>query len=704
MESGMLFPDLHDTLSPRQQWEKLRAQLRQWDIAYYQNDAPDVSDEVYDSVRRRLLALEAAHPHLAQADSPSQTVGAAPAAGFAKVRHSVPMLSLDNAFSPDDVTEFVGRIRRFLNLPADTAVELVAEPKIDGLSISLRYERGQFVRAATRGDGNEGEDVTANIRTLIERGKIPAALPESAPEVVEVRGEIYMGRSDFIALNQRQTEAKDKPFANPRNAAAGSLRQLDPAITAGRPLSLFAYAVGELSAAVAETHMGLLQALRDWGFTVNPRITLCPNTDAVLAFYAQMEQQREGLDYDIDGVVYKVNRHDWQTRLGFVSRAPRWAIAHKFPAQQVETVLEAIEIQVGRTGALTPVAYLRPVAVAGVMVSRATLHNEDEIARKGVRVGDTVRIQRAGDVIPQVVSVVDSKRPDGTVPFVFPDHCPVCGSLAVRDEDEAIRRCTGGLTCPAQARERLRHFVSRDAFDIEGLGNENIETLFDLGWITGPADLFTLPQRNQQGLQRLQNLDGWGEKKVTKLFAALETRRVISLERLIYALGIRRIGTTTARRLAQHYHSFEGWQTAMLAAADGQVEAMDDLIRIDGMGAVVARDLVAFFAEEHNRDTLAALVAQLQEITPAEAVAVSDSPFSGKAVVFTGTLTRMTRAEAKAKAESLGARVMGSVSKKTDYVIVGEDAGSKADAARKLGITVLSEQDWLNMIGNAVPS
>ena len=701
MESGMLFPDLPDTLSPRQQWEKLRAQLRQWDIAYYQNDAPDVSDEVYDSVRRHLLALEAAHPHLAQADSPSQTVGAAPAAGFAKVRHSVPMLSLDNAFSPDDVTEFVGRIRRFLNLPTDTAVDLVAEPKIDGLSISLRYERGQFVRAATRGDGTEGEDVTANIRTLIERGKVPATLPESAPEVVEVRGEIYMGRSDFIALNQRQTEAKDKPFANPRNAAAGSLRQLDPAITAGRPLSLFTYAVGELSAAVADTHMGLLQALRDWGFTVNPLITLCPNTEAVLAFYAQMEQQREHLDYDIDGVVYKVNRHDWQARLGFVSRAPRWAIAHKFPAQQVETVLEAIEIQVGRTGALTPVAVLRPVAVAGVMVSRATLHNEDEIARKGVRVGDTVRIQRAGDVIPQVVAVVDSKRPDGTVPFIFPDHCPVCGSLAVRDEDEAIRRCTGGLICPAQARERLRHFVSRDAFDIEGLGNENIETLFDLGWISGPADLFTLPQRNQQGLQRLQNLDGWGDKKVTKLFAALEARRVISLERLIYALGIRRIGATTARRLAQHYHSFEGWQAAMLAAANGQAEAMDDLIRIDGMGAVVARDLVAFFAEEHNRDTLAALVAQLQTITPAEATTASDSPFSGKAVVFTGTLTRMTRAEAKAKAESLGARVMGSVSKKTDYVIVGEDAGSKADAAQKLGVTVLSEQEWLRMSDSA---
>lgn len=508
-----------------------------------------------------------------------------------------------------------------------------------------------------------------------------------------------MSRADFLTLNQRQKEADEKQFANPRNAAAGSLRQLDPAITANRPLSLFAYTIGETSAPVADTHMGLLRSLQDWGFAVNPLIRLCPDVESALEFYAQLEQQRDDLDYEIDGVVYKINRHDWQTRLGFVSRAPRWAIAHKFPAQQVETTLESIEIQVGRTGALTPVAHLRPIAVAGVMVARATLHNEDEIARKDIRIGDTVRIQRAGDVIPQMVSVVENKRPSTAQPFVFPDHCPVCGSLAVRDEDEAVRRCTGGLTCPAQACERLRHFVSRDAFDIEGLGGENIETLFDHGWIHGPADLFTLPQRNQQGLLRLQNLDGWGEKKVTKLFTALEARRTIPLERLIYALGIRRVGATTARRLAQHYHHFKTWQTAMLAAAAGQMDAIEDLTGIDGVGHVVVADLIAFFSEEHNRATLAALVAQLREITPATAATTANSPFSGKSVVFTGSLSRMTRAEAKATAEALGARVMGSVSKKTDFVIVGADAGSKAEAAQKLGVTVLSEEEWQSLSG-----
>ncbi|MGE5517162.1 MAG: NAD-dependent DNA ligase LigA [Bacteroidota bacterium] len=672
---------------------QLAEQVARWDRLYHTDDAPEVDDATYDAAKRRLLAIEADYPELA-VGSPTAKVGAAIAEGFGKVRHAVPMLSLDNAFADDDVREFAGRIRRFLALAPDEPISLVAEPKIDGLSISLRYENGQFKQAATRGDGSEGEDVTANLLTLKQLPRTIAG----APSVLEVRGEVYMTKADFLALNQRQEEAGDKPFANPRNAAAGSLRQLDPKVTASRPLSLFTYAQGDTSDTIADSHWHFLQKLTDWGFPTNPLATVCDGAEAALSFYHQIGAQRADLPYDIDGVVYKVDRFDWQQRLGFVSRSPRWAIAHKFPAEQATTVLERIEIQVGRTGALTPVAHLTPVNVGGVVVSRATLHNEDELARKDVREGDTVIIQRAGDVIPQVVGPVLDKRPADAQPFVFPTLCPVCGSHAVRGEDGAIRRCTGGLTCKAQVKERLRHFVSRNAFDIEGLGDENIEFLVEGGWIAKPADIFRLEQKNSTGLQRLQNFKGWGEKKVTKLFAAITARRTIALERLIYALGIRQVGEATAKRLARHYGSFVAWRQAMLDAIPRENEAYHDLISIEDIGPAVATDILAFFDETHNLEALDDLAAQLTIQDAAKPVA-TDSPVAGKAVVFTGELTAMTRAEAKARAEALGAKVVGSVSKKTDYVVAGPGAGSKLAEAEKLGVTVLSEAEWLTMIG-----
>jgi DNA ligase (NAD+) len=604
------------------------------------------------------------------------------------------MLSLDNAFADDDVREFAGRIRRFLALAPDEPIALVAEPKIDGLSISLRYENGRFVQGATRGDGTEGEDVTANLLTLAQ---LPRTIA-NAPAVLEVRGEVYMTKADFLALNQRQEAAGDKLFAIPRNAAAGSLRQLDPKVTATRPLSLFTYAQGEVSEPIADSHWHFLERLKAWGFPTNPLATLCQDVDEVLAFYHRIGEQRAGLPYDIDGVVYKVDRYDWQQRLGFVSRSPRWAIAHKFPAEQATTMLERIEIQVGRTGALTPVAHLAPVNVGGVVVSRATLHNEDEIARKDVREGDTVIVQRAGDVIPQVVGPVLDKRPADTAPFVFPETCPVCGSHAVRREDEAIRRCTGGLTCNAQVKERLRHFVSRNAFDIEGLGDENIEFLVENGWIAKPADIFRIEDKNRAGLTRLQNFKGWGEKKVAKLFAAIAARRTIALERFIFALGIRQVGEATAKRLARHYGSVSHWRDAMLEAAKRENEAYHELVSIEDIGPSVATDILAFFEEGHNLAALDDLLGQLS-VTDAAKPVTTDSPVAGKAVVFTGELTAMTRAEAKARAESLGAKVVGSVSKKTDYVVAGPGAGSKLADAQKLGITVLSEQEWLDLIG-----
>ncbi len=673
----------------------LREKLTRWDLAYHQADTPEVDDSTYDAARRRLLAIEERFPELA-ANSPTAKVGAPVAEGFGKVRHGVAMLSLDNAFAEDDVREFENRIRRFLALPPDQVIAFVAEPKIDGLSISLRYEHGRFIRAATRGDGAEGEDVTANIRTLIAKGKIPETF-SGAPDIIEIRGEIYMTKADFLALNQAQEAAGDKLFANPRNAAAGSLRQLDSTITANRPLSLFAYAMGELAGEVGASHSQFLDHLRAWGFPVNDRIRQCLGAEELLEHYAVIGAERAGLDYDIDGVVYKVDRFDWQQRLGFVSRSPRWAIAHKFPAEQATTILEKIDIQVGRTGALTPVATLKPVNVGGVVVSRATLHNADEIERKGVRVGDTVIIQRAGDVIPQVVGVV-ADQPRGAEDFVFPTLCPVCGSHVIQAEGEVIRRCSGGLACGAQVKERLRHFVSRNAFDIEGLGDENIEFLVDGGWIKTPADIFRLENKNSQGLQRLQNFKGWGEKKVTKLFNAITARRNIAFERFIFALGIRQVGEATAKRLARHYGSFTAWRDTMLAAIPRENDAFHDLISIEDIGPSVAGDILAFFAEDHNLVALDDLAAQVA-IEDAQVIEAGDSPVSGKSVVFTGELVAMTRAEAKARAEALGAKVVGSVSKKTDYVVAGPGAGSKLAQAEALGLNVLSEQQWLDLIG-----
>lgn len=683
-------------LEARIEHRRLAEQVARWDRLYHTDDAPEVDDATYDAAKRRLLAIEADYPELA-VGSPTARVGAAVAEGFGKVRHAVPMLSLDNAFSDDDVREFEGRLRRFLALPPDEPVAYVAEPKIDGLSISLRYEQGRFVQAATRGDGTEGEDVTANLKTLAQ---LPREIAD-APAVLEVRGEVYMTKADFLALNQRQEAAGDKLFANPRNAAAGSLRQLDPKVTASRPLSLFTYALGDSSDTVADSHGHFLDRLTAWGFPTNPLARRCVGAEALLAFYTEMGARRADLPYDIDGIVYKVDRFDWQQRLGFVSRSPRWAIAHKFPAEQATTVLERIEIQVGRTGALTPVAHLRPVNVGGVVVARATLHNEDEIARKDVRVGDTVIIQRAGDVIPQVVGPVLDKRPEGAAAFVFPETCPVCGAHAVRGTDEAIRRCTGGLTCKAQVKERLRHFVSRNAFDIEGLGDENIEFLVDQGWIAKPADIFRLEGKNAGGLQRLQNFKGWGEKKVSKLFAAIAARRTIALERCIFALGIRQVGEATAKRLARHYGTFPAWRQAMLDAVPRENEAYHDLISIEDIGPAVATDILNFFDEAHNLEALDDLAAQLT-IQEAQQVTVTDSPVTGKAVVFTGELTAMTRAEAKARAEALGAKVVGSVSKKTDYVVAGPGAGSKLAEAQKLGVTVLSEDEWLALVSTVL--
>lgn len=681
-----------ETLSPADagaEHARLAEEIRAHNLSYHQLDAPVVSDAEYDALFRRLLELEAAHPDLATADSPSQAVGAAPAQGFAKVRHTVPMLSLGNAFADEDVAEFLARIRRFLSLDADDPLDIVAEPKIDGLSVSLRYENGKFVRGATRGDGNEGEDITANLRTI---GDIPDTLDGDSPDVVEVRGEVYLPRSAFRALNESQEAEGAKIFANPRNAAAGSLRQLDTAVTAKRPLRMFAYAWGDVSADVADTQMGFLERVAAWGFEINPLSRICGSLDEILENYAALSSQRPTLDYDIDGIVYKVNRLDFQQRLGFVSRAPRWAIAHKFPAEQATTILREIDIQVGRTGALTPVARLEPVTVGGVVVSNATLHNEDEIKRKDVRVGDTVVIQRAGDVIPQVVNAIADKRPKDAKPFVFPDRCPVCNSEAVRDEDEAVRRCTGGLICPAQAVERLKHFVSRNAFDIEGLGAKNVNALHADGLLANPADIFRLENHKDALLER----EGWGEQSVDNLLRAIDERRSVSLDRFIYALGIRQVGQATGRLLARTYGSLADWRAAMAAARDPESDAYADLLNIDGIGESVASDLLAFVHEEHNRQILDDLDALL-DIQPFEQPE-SGSELSGKTIVFTGTLEKMTRSEAKSRAEALGAKVSGSVSSKTDLVVAGPGAGSKAKKAVELGIQTIDEDGWIAMI------
>ena len=608
------------------------------------------------------------------------------------------MLSLGNVFADAEVEDFVARVRRFLGLSAEAPLAFTAEPKIDGLSCSLRYEHGHLVQAATRGDGYEGEDVTANVKTIRE---IPHVLKHEPPAVLEVRGEVYMTQADFAALNARQAEAGKPLFANPRNSAAGSLRQLDPAITASRPLHFFAYAWGEVSHMPASTQMGMLEKFKSYGFPVNKLTTLCHSAEELLRHYHDIESRRASLGYDIDGVVYKVNDLALQERLGFVSRAPRWAVAHKFPAHQATTILRDIEIQVGRTGALTPVARLEPVTVGGVVVSNATLHNEDEIARKDIRIGDTVRLQRAGDVIPQILGVVLEKRPKNAEPYEFPHVCPVCGSAAIREKKDdgsadVVRRCTGGLICRAQVQERLKHFVSRLAFDIEGLGEKQIEQFYVDGLITKPDDIFTLAARDAHAKTRLVEREGYGETSVRNLFAAIEARREIPLNRFIFALGIRHVGETNARRLARHFGTFEALRKAARAASEGS-EARSEIDNIEGLGAVVAEAVADFFAEKHNEDELDALLKYVT-VVPMEAVA-SSSPVAGKTVVFTGSLERMTRDEAKAQAERLGAKVASSVSKNTDLVVAGPGAGSKLDKAKELGIETIDEEDWLVLAG-----
>jgi DNA ligase (NAD+) len=611
------------------------------------------------------------------------------------------MLSLGNAFSDEDVADFVERVRRFLRLPAEEGAAIVAEPKIDGLSLSLRYEGGELVRGATRGDGFTGEDVTANVRTIAD---IPHRLKgDDVPAVCEIRGEVYILGKDFIGFNKRAEKAGIQTAANPRNFAAGSLRQKDAAITASRPLKFFAYGWGEMSAMPADTQFGMVTWMAKAGLPTNPLTKRCHSVEELLAFYRDIGLKRAKLGYDIDGVVYKIDRLDWQERLGFVSRSPRWAIAHKFAAEQAATVLNGIEIQVGRTGALTPVARLQPITVGGVVVSNATLHNEDEIQRKDIRVGDTVIVQRAGDVIPQIVSVVLDKRPADATPYEFPHTCPACGSHAVREDGEVVRRCTGTLVCPAQAVERLKHFVSRNAFDIEGLGDKQIELFHERGWVKEPADIFTLKARNDQ--LKLEDLEGYGETSIRNLFAAIDARRTIELHRLIYALGIRHVGEGNAKLLARHYGTLAAFADAMRAAAKGQSEeentseAYEDLNNIEGVGEVVADAVVEFFAEPRNIKALDELLAEI-EVKPAEQAA-KNSPVSGKTVVFTGALEKMTRDEAKAMAERLGAKVSGSVSKKTDLVIAGPGAGSKLKDAEKHGVQVLSEDDWFRLIGKA---
>lgn len=677
-----------------ERYAELVAEIKRHDELYHGKDAPEISDAAYDALRRELEEVEAAYPDLVAADSPSQSVGAAPAAAFSKVQHAQPMLSLGNAFSEEDVGDFIARVRRFLNVPEEETVELRAEPKIDGLSCSLRYEGGKLVQAATRGDGTVGEDITANVRTI---GDVPQTLPDGVPDVLEVRGEIYMRRNDFLALNKAQEEAGKQGFANPRNAAAGSVRQLDSSVTAARPLRFFGYALGAVSEEIADTQDGVAKKLEAWGFPQADPAGTFAALDEIMAYYQTVLGARPDLPYEIDGIVYKVNRRDWQERLGTVSRAPRWAIAHKFPAEQVVTRMHDIMITVGRTGALTPTAVLEPVTVGGVVVSRATLHNEDEIKRKDARPGDLVVVQRAGDVIPQIVSVLKDKREGDLPEFEYPTHCPACGSLAIREEGEAVRRCTGGLICPAQAVERLIHFVSRGAFDIEGLGDKIIRQFWEKEIVKTPGDLFRLRTTNETLTPPLEEWEGWGEKSVANLFEAIDQRRAIPFARFLYALGIRQVGQATAKRLAAHYGDLETLRGAMQEATDQSGEAYEGLLSIEDIGPAVADDLIGFFAEEHNLTILDDLAREC-EIEVFEAQDIQDNPFNGKTMVFTGTLATMGRAEAKVRAESLGAKVTGSVSAKTDYLVAGVDAGSKLKKAQEAGVTILSEEEWAEML------
>lgn len=676
---------------------QLSEQIKQNDILYYQEDAPEISDSEYDSLRNELISIEAQHPSLKTKDSPTQTVGTSPIKGFQKVKHAVPMLSLGNGFSRDDISDFMTRIQRFLGVSESDCIEIVSEPKIDGLSCSLRYENRTLVLAATRGDGQEGEDITLNVQHMED---IPKQLPAAAPDLIEVRGEVYMARDDFAALNERQKEKGEKIFANPRNAAAGSVRQLDPSVSAERPLRMFAYGLGEMSDQGSfSSQTDIYAALKEWGFKQPDLIRTFDDVEALMKHHEHVLEERPVLDYDIDGMVYKVNRLDLQARLGFVSRAPRWAIAHKFPAERAVTILKEIDVQVGRTGALTPVAILEPVTVGGVVVSRATLHNEDEIERKNVRAGDYVEIQRAGDVIPQVLRPLLDKRPSDSASFTFPDHCPVCGSIAIREEGEAVRRCTGGLICKAQVSARLKHFVSRNAFDIEGMGSKVIEQLFEKDIVKSPVDIFRLEKINETLETSLETFEGWGALSVKNLFSAIDAKRVVAFDRFIYALGIRQVGQATAKRLAAFYLSLDVLEHQMeQAAAQGKEHmAYCDLLSIEDVGPAVADEIVGFFAEPHNRDVLSALKEEL-EIESYKPPEKLDSPVAGKTVVFTGTLSLMTRAEAKAKAETLGAKVSGSVSKKTDYLVAGKDSGSKLKKAQEAGVTILTEDEWLELI------
>ncbi len=740
-----------DEAEAAQELARLQSILATANVEYYQGDQPKLTDAEYDALKRRNAEIEERFPHLKLENSTSEQVGAAPADGFGKIQHAVRMLSLGNAFSDEDVVEFETSVRKFLG-HVSGPLEFTAEPKIDGLSLSLRYEEGVLVQAATRGDGATGENVLANARTI---ANIPQAV-EGAPDVLEVRGEVYMSHADFDHLNAAQTKAGAKTFSNPRNAAAGSLRQLDAAITKARPLKFFAYAWGELSDPLAETQWDAIERLASFGFDTNPLTKLCETPAEMISHYRKIEEQRATLGYDIDGVVYKVNDLALQGRLGFRSTTPRWAIAHKFPAELAWTRLEGIDIQVGRTGALSPVARLAPVTVGGVVVSNATLHNEDYIAGRGnkgekiragkdIRVGDWVQVYRAGDVIPKVADVDISKRPDDAEVFAMPQVCPKCGSPAVREEGDAVRRCTGGLICPAQAIEKLKHFVSRAAFDIEGLGAKQIESFYEDPQlpIKEPADIFTLRTRDDSSLTKLANRDGWGATSVKKVFQAIDDKRKIELSRLIFALGIRHVGEVTAQDLARHFGSWEALSENAtqarpaalahraadeaealereLAARDGRrarvsevrktaiteqavpfdaARAWSFLIDADGIGATVALSLSDALANRDESGAIARLVAQLDEIIPPKAQH-SESPVAGKTVVFTGTLEKMTRAEAKARAEALGAKVSGSVSAKTDFLVAGPGAGSKAKKAADLGVETMDEDGWLSLIGDA---
>ena len=690
--------------------KRLAAEIAAHDKRYYQQDKPTVTDAAYDALRERNAAIEKHFPDLVRSDSPSRRVGAAPTGKFKKVRHAVPMLSLDNAFTEQDVVDFVSRIRRFLKLNDDEKIAFSAEPKIDGLSMSLRYEDGELVTAATRGDGSEGEDGTANIRTLKD---VPHELKgRHVPKICEVRGEVYMTKHAFLALNERQKATGEQIFANPRNSAAGSLRQKNPSITASRPLGFFAYAWGQISEMPADTQSGMIKWFETCDFKTNPLTKICRSTEELIAFHQKIEEGRADLDYDIDGVVYKVDRLDWQERLGFVSRSPRWAIAHKFPAERAITVLKDIEIQVGRTGALTPVGKLEPVGVGGVIVQNVTLHNEDYIKGIGgggeqlrdgrdIRIGDTVIIQRAGDVIPQVVNVVLDKRPKDAKPYHFPKKCPcylhtnIAREETATGEEGARARCTGEFACPYQKIEHLKLFASRRAFDIEGLGEKQIEMFFENEWVKEPADIFTLPERNKK--IKLEEVEGYGETSVRNLFDAIEQRREISLDRFIYALGIRHVGETTALALARGYGSWKAFYDACLKVAKGDEETIAEMDALDQIGDSVIESIKAYFGESHNRGIVERLTKEVKILNAEKPK--TDSAIAGKIVVFTGALEKMTREEAKAQAERLGAKAAGSVSKKTDFVVAGPGAGSKLAEAKKHGVKVLTEDEWLKLIG-----